>query len=68
MIVALRPLSESKNSLAASRHMIDPLMPCPIPKEVLDNLTQKSKACIDNFADYLATLEPVDSSVIHLSY
>lgn len=38
----------------------------PIPKEVLDILTQKSRACIENFADHLATLAPVDSSVIHL--
>ena len=40
----------------------------PIPKEVLDILTQKSRVCIDNLADYLATLAPVDSSVIHLFY
>jgi peroxisomal coenzyme A diphosphatase NUDT7 len=39
-----------------------------IPKEVLDILTQKSRACIDNLTDYLATLAPVDSSVIHLFY
>lgn len=40
----------------------------PIPKEVLDILTPKSRACIENFADHLATLAPVDSSVIHLFY
>jgi len=33
-----------------------------IPEEVLDLLTQKSRACIDNLVDYLATLEPADFS------
>jgi len=34
---------------------------CPVPKDVLDVLTQKSRACIDNLVDYVATLEPADS-------
>ena len=44
------------------------IMTRPIPKDVLDNLTRKSRACIDNFAIYLATLAPVDSSVVQLFY
>ena len=43
-------------------------MSLPIPKEVLDILTQKSRACIDNLVDYIATLAPVDLSVFHLFY
>lgn len=35
---------------------------CHIPKEVLDTVTQKSRVCIDNLIDYLATLEPADLS------
>jgi len=37
-----------------------------IPEEVLNVLTQKSRDCIDNLIDYLATLESADLSVLRL--